>query len=133
MVSGAARSAGPAPAAHSRASSSRLTASNCRTLDHLCARSHVPTVDGALVRSNNAPVAPARRTATSSMLSPPVSIEPITVNAFVPLFAPCSARCSRESINPARSIRWASTAAGSSPASGTRLSSSKLTETRLKS
>ena len=86
IVSGAAKLAGPAPAAHSRASSSRLIASSCRTLDHLCARSHDPTVDGARVPSNNDPAAPARRTATSSMLSPPTSIAPITVSAFAPLF-----------------------------------------------
>jgi len=40
-------------------------------LDHLCARSHDPTVEGARVPSNNEPAAPARSTATSSMLSPP--------------------------------------------------------------
>ena len=133
MVSGAPRSAGPAPAAHNRASSPRLTASSCRTLDHLCARSHVPIVDGARVASNSSPQAPARSTATSSMLSPPASIDPITVNAFVPLFAPCRARRSRSSTSPARSTRWASAAAGSNPAFGTRFDSSKLTETRLRS
>lgn len=88
IVSGAARSAGPAPAAHNRASSSRLIASSCRTLDHVCARSHDPTVEGALVPSNSDAAAPARRAATSSMLSPPVSNVPITDKAFAPLFAP---------------------------------------------
>ena len=77
--------------------------------------------------------APARRTATSSMLSPPVSIDPTTVSAFVPLFAPCWARCSRWSTSSASPIRSASTAAGNSPAFGTRFVSSKLTETRLNS
>lgn len=133
MVSGALRSSGPAPAAHNRANSSRLTASSCRTLDHLCARSHDPTVEGARVSSNSAPDAPERSTATSSMLSAPASIEPITVNAFAPLLAPCRASFSRSSTRPARSIRCARTAAGSSPAFGTRLLSSKLTDTRLSS
>ncbi len=41
---------------------------------------------------------PDRSTATSLMLSPPVSIDPITDRAFAPLFAPCAARCSRRSI-----------------------------------
>ncbi len=45
----------------------------------------------------------------------------------------CSARCSRFSTSPARSRRWASTAAGSGPAFGTRLLSPNLGETRLKS
>jgi hypothetical protein len=67
------------------------------------------------------------------MLSPPASIEPITVSAFAPLFAPCSGSCSRSSTSPARSIRCASTAAGSSPAFGTRFVSSKVVEIRLRS
>jgi hypothetical protein len=58
----------------------------------LCARSHDPIMEGALVPSNSDAAAPARSTATSSMLSPPVSIDPITDNAFAPLFPPCSAR-----------------------------------------
>ena len=69
----------------------------------------------------------------SSMLSPPASIDPITVNAFAPLFAPCRASWSRWSTSSPRPIRCASTAAGSSPAFGTRFVSVKLTETRLKS
>ncbi len=77
--------------------------------------------------------APARSTATSSMLSPPASIDPMTDSAFAPLFAPCVARCSRWSISPPKSIRCARTAAGSSPAFGTKFVSSKLTETRLSS
>ncbi|MFZ2016398.1 MAG: hypothetical protein WAV00_21475 [Nocardioides sp.] len=67
------------------------------------------------------------------MLSPPASIDPITVNAFAPLFAPCWASPSRWSISSPSPIRCASTAAGSSPAFGTRFFSVKLTETRLKS
>ena len=57
-------------------------------MDHLCARSHTPIVEGARVTSNSSPAAPARSTAVSSMLSPPASIDPITVDAFAPLFAP---------------------------------------------
>ena len=102
-------------------------------MDHLWARSHDPTVLGALVPSNNEPAAPARRTATSSMLSPPASIDPITVSAFAPLLLPCLARRSRLSTRPLTSMRWARTAAGSSPAFGTRFVSSKLTDTRLRS
>jgi hypothetical protein len=90
-------------------------------------------VDGARVASNSSPQAPARSTATSSRLSPPASIDPITVNAFVPLFAPCRANRSRASTSPARSTRWASAAAGNSPAFGIRFDSSKRTETRLRS
>ncbi len=108
-------------------------ASCCRTLLHLWARSHVPIVDGARVASNSSPAAPARSTSVSSMLSPPASIVPITVRALHPLLAPCLARCNRSSISPARSTRWASIAAGSSPAFGIRFVSVKLTETRLKS
>ncbi len=55
-------------------------------MDHLCALSHDPIVDGALVTSNSSTAAPARSTATSSTLSPPASTDPITVSAFVPLF-----------------------------------------------
>lgn len=98
IVSGALRSSGPAPAAHNRDSSSRLTASSCRTLDHLCARSQLPTVDGARVASNNELLAPARSTATTSMLSmlsPPASIDPTTDSALVPLLAPCLASFNR--------------------------------------
>ncbi len=133
IVSGPDRFAGPAPQAHKRASSSRLIASYCRTLDHLCARSQLPTVDGARVASNSSPAAPARRTATSSMLSPPASIDPTTVSALVPLFAPCRARCSRPSISPPSPSRSARSAAGTSPAFGTRFVSSKFTDTRLNS
>jgi hypothetical protein len=57
-------------------------------LDHLCARSHDPTVEGARVPSNNEPAAPARSTATSSILSPPARIDPTTDSALAPLFAP---------------------------------------------
>jgi hypothetical protein len=42
-------------------------------------------VEGARVASNNETEAPDRSTARSSMLSPPASIDPITVSAFVPL------------------------------------------------
>jgi hypothetical protein len=132
-VNGPPRSTGPAPAAHSRASSSLETASSSRTLDHLWARSHDPTVDGALVSSNNTPAAPARNRAVSSMLSPPASIDPITVNAFALLFAPSAASRSRRSTRSPSPIRCANTAAGSSPAFGTRFASLKLTDTRLKS
>jgi hypothetical protein len=67
------------------------------------------------------------------MLSPPASIDPITVNAFAPLLAPCSTSRSRLSTTSASPIRCASAAAGRSPAFGTRFFSVKLTETRLKS
>ena len=67
------------------------------------------------------------------MLSPPASIDPITVNAFVPLFAPCSPSVSRCSISAANPTRSASTAAGSSPACDTRFGSSNLTDTRDRS
>ncbi len=82
---------------------------------------------------NSELLAPARNTATSSMLSPPASIDPITVNDLVPLLAPCLASFNRESISPARSIRCANTAAGSNPALGTRLHSSKVVVIPLRS
>ncbi len=64
IVNGANRSTGPAPAAQSRASSSRETASSWRTSDHLCARSLDPSVDGALSRctSTTAGISPASGT-----------------------------------------------------------------------
>ena len=67
------------------------------------------------------------------MLSPPARIDPITVNAFEPLFAPCRAGRSRWSISSPSPIRCPSTAAGGSPAFGIRAFSVKLTETRLES
>jgi len=67
------------------------------------------------------------------MLSPPASIDPITVNAYDPLLAPCCASRSRSSISSLSPIRCANAAAGSSPAFGTRFASVKLTDTRLKS
>ena len=67
------------------------------------------------------------------MLSPPANIDPITVNAFVPLFAPCFARCSRESTSSARPTRCANAPAGTRPALGTKFDLSKLTDTRANS
>ncbi len=67
------------------------------------------------------------------MLSPPASIDPITVNAFAPLLAACSASWSRWSTTSPSPIRCASTAAGSRPAFGIRFFSVKLTETLDKS
>jgi len=67
------------------------------------------------------------------MLSPLASIDPITVEAFAPLFAPWTASRSRWSTNSPRPIRCANAAAGRSPAFGTRFFSVKLTETRDKS
>jgi hypothetical protein len=133
IVSGADRSTGPAPAAHCRANNSRETASSWRTLCHRKSRSQVPIVDGARDRSNNCGNAPTRSNAVSSMLSPPASIAPITVIALMPLFAPCRPSVSRPSTTPATSRRWASAAAGNSPAHGTKFGSSKLTDTPARS
>jgi len=131
IVNGAARSAGPSPAAHAARMVWRVTASSCRTLDHVNARSHVPTVDGASTPSNSSGAAPARSTSTSSMLSPPASIDPITVDAFAPQFAAPGpgASLTRRCTSPATSRRCASSAGAISPALGTRLSSSKVTDT----
>lgn len=61
----------------------------CRAAQDRSGRSRLGVaVEGALVPSNSDAAAPARSTAPSSMLSPPASIEPITDNAFGPLFAP---------------------------------------------
>src|SRR5680860_809702 len=111
-VNGAARSAGPRPAAQPRTSVSRATASSWRTLDHLNARSHVPIVDGARVSSNNSGAAPARSTSTSSMLSPPASIAPTTVTAFAPQKAAPgpAASFTRASTSPAMPRRCTSNA-----------------------
>ena len=63
-----------------------------------------PIVEGARVASNNEPVAPVLITATSWMLSPPASVDPITVSALIPLLAPCSATLNRSrSARPGRS------------------------------
>jgi hypothetical protein len=96
-------------------------------------RSHDPIVDGARVVSNSLLVAPARSSAVSSMLSPPATMEPITVSALVPLFAPWRRTVNRRSTSPASPTRCASTAAGNSPADGTRFGSSNLTDTRVRS
>jgi hypothetical protein len=64
------------------------------------------------------------------MLSPPASMEPITVSALIPLFAPWRCRVTRRSTSPASPTRCASNAAGNSPAHGTRFGSSNLTDTR---
>ena len=67
------------------------------------------------------------------MLSPPASIDPTTVSAFAPLFAPSAASRSRWSTRSPSPTRCANAAAGTSPAFGTRFVSVKLTDTRLKS
>ena len=64
------------------------------------------------------------------MLSPPARIDPITVNALIPLLAPCTASRDRSSNRPGRSTRCANITAGSSPAFGTRFASVKPTDTR---
>src|SRR5680860_789022 len=119
-VNGAARSAGPRPAAQPRTSVSRATASSWRTLDHLNARSHVPIVDGARVSSNNSGAAPARSTSTSSMLSPPASIAPTTVTAFAPQKAAPgpAASFTRASTSPAMPRRCTSNAGATRPRVG---------------
>jgi hypothetical protein len=132
IVNGPAGSTGPAPAAHNRASSSRVTASNSRTPAHLNARNHDPMVDGARVWSNSSPVAPACSSAVSATESPPSSIDPTTVSAFVALFARCAASRIRRSITSASPIFCASTAAGNRPAPDTRFCSSQLTDTPLR-
>ena len=78
----------------------------------------VPRLDVAEGQRVKHVQAPARSRAVSSMLSPPARIDPITVNAFEPLFAPCRAGRSRWSISSPSPIRCPSTAAGGSPASG---------------
>jgi hypothetical protein len=78
-------------------------------------------------------VAPARSSAVSSMLSPPASMEPITVSALVPPFAPWRCKVTRRSMSSASPTHCASTAAGNSPAHGTRFGSSNLTDTRARS
>ena len=60
------------------------------------------------------------------MLSPPVSIDPITVRALLPQLAPCLSNPRRSSNSPGRSILCASFAAGSSPAFGMRFVSVKF-------
>jgi hypothetical protein len=82
---------------------------------------------------NSPPIAAARSTSVSSMQSAPVSIAPITLNALMPLFAPCRDNRSRSSTSSAKPIRCANTAAGSNPADGTRFASSKVTDTRDRS
>ena len=61
-------------------------------MDRLKAGSHVPIVEGARSWSNNSGVVSACSSATSSIESPPASIEPTTESTFVPQFAPWQAR-----------------------------------------
>jgi hypothetical protein len=75
-------------------------------------RSQDPIVEGARVVSNNVLVAPARSSSVSSMLSPPASMDPITVSALAPLFAPWRCKVNRRSTSPASLTRCANTAAG---------------------
>ena len=84
----------------------------------------MPIVDGARSWSNNSGLAPARSSATSSIESPPASMDPTTESAFVPPFAPWAASRTRASTRSATPSFWASAAAGSSPATATRLGSS---------
>ena len=58
MVNGP--SPGPAPAAHARASNSRLTRSSCRAWPHRKLRRKVPRVDGALITHPSTRGRPAR-------------------------------------------------------------------------
>src|SRR5680860_1595205 len=125
--------AGPPPAAQARTNSS-LTASRARTSPKLNERRHVPSVDGART-SKRSPVAPARITSMSSMLSAPASSPPMIIIALVPTLAPprAPARSTRASTSAATPSRCARAAGATSPACDTRFGSSKLMETRLKS
>ncbi|GEL18460.1 hypothetical protein PA7_22970 [Pseudonocardia asaccharolytica DSM 44247 = NBRC 16224] len=69
-VSGPVGSAGPAPAAPSRARSSRETASSSRTFDHLNARSQHPIVEDARTWSNSPAPAPPRSASTAAGNNP---------------------------------------------------------------
>jgi hypothetical protein len=99
----------------------------------LNARSQLPIVEGARTSSNSRWLPPARSRSVSSIESPPARIDPITVNALVPLFAASLAKRTRVSTSPARFTRAASAATGNNPALGTRHASSNLTATRVRS
>ena len=87
MVNGA--SPGPAPAAHARASNSRLTRSSWRTWPHLKLRRKVPRVGGALtVPPRVRAVPPVRNALASSMQSPPASAEATSVIILSPVVGP---------------------------------------------
>jgi hypothetical protein len=101
-----------------------VTASSWRAFDQRKSRSQVPIVDGARYPSNNARPAPTSSSATSSIESPPASIDPITVSALVALFAPWRASRNRASISSASPSFWVNAAAGNSPAADTRFDSS---------
>ncbi|WP_396327653.1 CPCC family cysteine-rich protein [Jatrophihabitans lederbergiae] len=84
-------------------------------------------------RTNFAVIRASDRAFLDQVRPPRPDERPATRCRFALLFAPCRVRRSRRSISSARSSRWASTAAGSSPAFGTKFVSSKLTDTRLSS
>jgi hypothetical protein len=102
--------------AANRASSSRLTFSNCRTLPQVNERRNDPNVDGARTPVNTLSMLPCRNTSRSSMLSAPASI-PATIpgtftGAFTPSRSPIATDPATRSSKPHRS---ASRIAGSSP------------------
>ena len=78
-------SPGPAPAAQARASTSRLTRSNCRTWPHRKLLRNVPSVDGALTtQPSTLSVLPARSASASSMQSPPANADATRVSSLSP-------------------------------------------------
>ena len=131
MVNGS--SPGPAPAAQARASSSRLTRSNCRTWPQRKLRRKVPSVDGALTtQPSSCSVRPARSASVSSMQSPSASADATRVSSLSPALALPGARprSTWRSTRSPRPRRWARATGSSSLALATRRWSSKATRVR---
>ena len=96
-------------------------------------RKKMPSVEGAITRKGNtAPVAPARKRSAWSMWGAPAMIDVTSVSTLRPGSAPPTTPRSRTiwlttASKPRRTMRVAGTM---SPASATRVGSSKVTATR---
>jgi integrase len=124
---------GPAPRPQARRIVSAITASSWRTCPKVNERRKVPSVEGAITRNGKTLwVAPARSRSAWSICEPPARIVVTKVSTLRPGRAPPTRPTSltvalTSSSNPSRTINVAGTI---SPASATRLGSSKVTSMR---
>src|SRR5690625_3772118 len=104
--------------------------SSWRTCPNVKLRRKVPSVDGARTPANNRSIPPWRSRSMSSIESAPAAMPPISAGTFRCTFAaPSPDSVSRWPASAARSHRSASDITGTSPATDTRLGSSKTAET----